>query len=142
MRNLILPLATALLLLFCLALPSNAQAVQNEPALSASALPQAEPVYNLLKAVEVSDFNLYQSVWTSETLKMYRERKRDWSRIRREYRKMFREDVGRYRLEDLRFYFRKDYDFGAGVVFIVYKGERRTGFNVIEENGKWKIREM
>jgi hypothetical protein len=55
---------------------------------------------------------------------------------------MFREDLGHYRLKDLRFYFKKDYDFGAGTVFIIYKGERRTGFNVIEEKGNWEIREM
>lgn len=138
-RNSIAALMSSFLLL---CLPGVAHAAQNESGFRVSALPQAQPVYNLLRAVEISDFNLYRSVWASETQKMYRERKSNWPKIRRVFRKMFREDLGHYRLAGLRFDFRKESESNAGVVFIMYKGHQRTGFNVIEEKGKWKIREM
>jgi hypothetical protein len=143
MRNLFLLLLTASLLGFYLVPLSNAQAVRNETALPASALPQAEPVYNPLKAIDVSDFKLYQSAWTSDTLDMYREHKKDWKRIRREYQKMFRKDLGHYRVEDLRYSYESRGGLNMmGVIHIIYKGKKRVGFNVQIENGKWKIAEM
>ncbi|MFN2597149.1 MAG: hypothetical protein ABR563_08185 [Pyrinomonadaceae bacterium] len=131
-----------MLLICCFAAKGSELQSQEEKGLPASDLPQAAPVYNLFKSLKTSDFELYRSVWTTETLKMYREKKKDWIRNHRRYLKGFCEDLGDCRLKDLRFFFRKDESLEAGVVFIIYKGERRTGFNVIKEDGKWKIREM
>src|SRR5688500_17029126 len=85
----------------------HAQSVQRKATLPSYVFPQAVPVYNLLKSLEVSDFNLYQSVWSSETLKMYRkgEHKDNWGKIHVDFIKVFREELGDYCLEKLRYSF-------------------------------------
>jgi hypothetical protein len=99
--------------------------------------PQAVPIYNLLKAAEMSDVALFKSSWSADTLNMWDAwGVTDYKTYLLEYRRYWREELGTYRLKDLRFVFTGD--DSSGVVDILNKGEKRSGLFVVRENGVWK----
>jgi hypothetical protein len=131
--------------ILCLTGSINAQTADTETGKPASELPQAEPVYNLLKAIEISDFDLFVSAFEPKSLEfaMNGRRKKDWPKVRKGWKKDFKEDLGNYRFEDLRFVVDRSLNNDVrSVVYIVYKGKLLHGMNVSKLTGKWKIIEL
>ena len=143
MQNFYLSLFVVSLLVFSFALSIGAQITKEENGLTVSALPQAEPVYNLLKALEISDFKLFLSAFDSKAVEfvMYGRRKKDWPKLRKEWKADFKDELGEYKLDDLRFAVDIE-EPTRSVVFIVYKGKHLHGMNVSKRAGKWKIIEL
>lgn len=63
---------------------------------------------------------------------------RDYRAAVREWRKHFRKELGKYNLKAVQYRYRGD--DSSGVVYILYKGKEHGGWDVILENGVWKIR--
>jgi hypothetical protein len=139
MKNFIACALAALLFLFTGLAQSKAQSLRNSSKTHPAVLPQALPVYNLLKAVETNDFDLYQSVWSSEHLKKYPREfdKQDWQKTRENWVELFRNE-GIYNRKRLTFTF--EGSDSSGVVNIRRKGLQPVLYNVIKENGKWKLK--
>jgi hypothetical protein len=119
---------------------SSAQIAQTKERIPSDVLAQAIPVYNLLKAVETSDFNLYKSVWSLEDLKKYPFDNQDWQRIRREEIKFLHGGLGVYKRKALRYSFNGD--DARGVVSVASKGQPGITYNVVNENGVWKVHSL
>jgi hypothetical protein len=119
--------------------------------------PEAEPVYNWIKATQSDDVALLKTVWTSETLKGYfGGESYDWRQELKASRRFWREVLGvsnlkKVRLEDVTYTVKSQVGVAAGlkvvvserekIVYVIYKGKQRESFNVEYEDGKWKIPE-
>jgi hypothetical protein len=119
--------------------------------------PEAEPVYNWIKAARSGDVALLKTVWTSETFKGYfGGESYDWQKELKASRKFWREMLGvrnlqKVRLEDVKYTVKSQVGVAAGlkvvvserekIVYVIYKGKQRESFNVEYEDGKWKIPE-
>jgi hypothetical protein len=117
---------------------SKTQSTRTKSNTPSAILPQAVPVYNLLKAIETNDFDLYRSVWSLEELKRSPERydKRNWQETRASELEFFQTDG--IKLNKLKFTFKGN--ASSEVVSVRRRGLQPVIYYVIKENGKWKLK--
>jgi hypothetical protein len=139
MRNFMVCALAALLCLTISLIQGKSQSPRTKTKIHSAILPQAVPVYNLLKAVETNDFDLYRSVWSSEQLKKYPQDfdKRNWQKIRANEIELF-QNAGISNRRKLKFSF--EGNDSSGAVYIRRRGLQPYLYDVIKENGKWKLK--
>lgn len=115
------------------------QATKRKAKVSSNLPLQALPVDNLLKALETSNFVLYQSAHSSRYRAKYHAEldKRNWKKTREQEFKFYYDTAGVKSRKGLEYKFTGDNS--KGFVSIQRKGKELTNIYVVNENGQWKI---
>lgn len=136
---------SVVLLLALLVLPSAnsvegaTQATRRKAKVSSSLPPQALPIDNLLRALETSNFVLYQSAYSSRYRAKYPAEfdKLNWKKTREEEFSFYYDAVGVKSRKGLEYKFAGD--DSKGFVSIRQRGKQLTNIYVVKENDQWKI---
>ncbi|MBU1086546.1 MAG: ankyrin repeat domain-containing protein [Candidatus Omnitrophica bacterium] len=100
-------------------------------------IPQAQPIYNLLKAVKISDIKLFKTVFSPRV--RLRLAAQDWQNALENYKKTLPGNWGDFMLNDFSFVFNGKDD--QGKVTINYKGKAQGALLVFKQGAKWKLDE-
>jgi hypothetical protein len=135
MRNLT---ALSLTLLALIVIPDGTAQVARNKSKAGSKIPsQAMPAFNLLKAVQNDDFDLYASVWSSKELKRRPLDRQTWKATREKEMNSFRDLLGTYNPNDVKYSFSGNNS--KGTIWLARKGADLFSYQVVKEGKAWRI---
>lgn len=100
-------------------------------------VPQAQPVFTLLKAVKEGDQQQLKTVFSERMQKTFDEE--GWEKVLKSYQEAFNKEFGEYKPEDFAFEYAGGE--GEGRVLIVHRGKKLPGLQVIKVEPGWKVDE-
>lgn len=103
-------------------------------------IPEAEPVFNWLKAVKTSDPDLLKTVFSERMIRKFKDKETDWTELLNIYSGVFSEKYGEYNLEDFSFTFEGGSKSGNVIIFSEVGSSGLTVY-VIKEKKGWKVNE-
>ena len=135
MRN--LTVLSLTLLAFVVIPDGTAQVARNKSKAHAAIPLQAAPAFNLLKAIQNDDFDLYASVWSSKELKKRPVDRQSWKTTREKEMNSFRDLLGTYNPNDVKYSFSGNNS--KGTISLERKGADTLSYEVVREGKAWKI---
>ncbi|MBU1043375.1 MAG: ankyrin repeat domain-containing protein [Candidatus Omnitrophica bacterium] len=108
-----------------------------DPKVNPGIIPQAQPIYNLLKAVKNSDIKLFKTVFSPRI--RLRLAANDWQTVLENYKKTLPGNWGDFERKDFSFVFNGKDD--QGKVTMSYKGKVQGAVLVFKQGAHWKMDE-
>jgi hypothetical protein len=100
-------------------------------------IPQAQPVFTLLKAVKDGDQKQLKSAFSEKMRAQFD--KEGWDKVLQRYQEGFKKAFGDYKLEAFTFEYKGEEEKGG--VSVIHKGKTLPRISVIKEKAEWKVNE-